>query len=238
MKVGQMSLRNVSDKCDYIQLDICGLNKEEALDKYKKYNSNKPIILHGDWTKNGASENNIKERYKDYIDIINSLKKETEILGITIHPPFKRKVSLDDFSDICNIIYKETGVLVFVENRSNKRIHLSSPEEIINYSKNHLMTIDIPQLYISCGYKEGLLIETLKDINMNNVKEIHFANILRTEKNSFVARKIDDGELNLDDILNYLPSDIYYTLEILGQVKTFDEMYDLLKYIEVNKHII
>lgn len=234
MKIGQMSLNKLSNKADYIQLDICGLNKEEALEKYKKYNTNKPVILHGDWDKKtGLSENNLRERYSEYLDIISSLKNETEILGITIHPPYRTKFSLIEIIEICQKFSKESNIPVFVENRSNKRINLSKPDEIIEFSKNNLMTIDIPQLYISCGYDEEVLVETLKEINMNNVKEIHFANILRTEKNSFVARKIYDGNINLNRVIKYLPKDIYYTLEILGGVKIFDDMYNLLSEMEV-----
>lgn len=229
MKIGQMSLKGLSNKCDYIQLDICGLTKEEALNKYRNYGTNKPIILHGDWDKkSGLSENNLRERYNEYLKIIFTLKNETEILGITIHPPYRSKFTLDEITEICDNLSKEADTPVFVENRSNKRINLSNPNEIIEYSKNYLMTIDIPQLYISCGYNEDKLIETLEKINMNNVKEIHFANILRTEKNSFVARKINDGNIDLNRVIKYLPIDSYYTLEILGGVKTFDNMYNLL----------
>lgn len=37
MKVGQISFKKLSDKSDYLQLDICGLNVEEALSKYNAY---------------------------------------------------------------------------------------------------------------------------------------------------------------------------------------------------------
>lgn len=233
MKIGQMSLKTVSPKSDYIQLDICGLTEEEALNRYKNYNTNKPIILHGDWDKKpGLSENKLRERYAEYLKIISALKKETNVLGITIHPPYRSKFALDEITEICESLSKEANIPVFVENRSNKRINLSKPNEIIEYSKSHLMTIDIPQLYISCEYSEENLIDTLKEINMANIKEIHFANILRTERNSFVARKIDDGNIDLNKILKYLPKDSYYTLEILGGIKTFENMYDLLLSME------
>ena len=50
--IGIMSIRGkLSDKADYLQLDICGLSANEALDRYISYNTNLPIILHGDWTK-------------------------------------------------------------------------------------------------------------------------------------------------------------------------------------------
>lgn len=53
MKFGQMNIRKVSGKADYVQLDICGLTVEEALDKYKIY-APLPVILHGDCTKKGT----------------------------------------------------------------------------------------------------------------------------------------------------------------------------------------
>lgn len=233
--IGQMSIKKLSNECDYLQLDICGLNVEEAIQKYKNYNSNKkPIILHGDWEKRiknslkKPSENNIENRYKDYIDIANELSKCTKVLGITIHPPYRKKVEWDNFIHICDLI-KQSNINVFVENRSSKKIYLSTGKEIIDYSQKHFMTIDIPQLYISCNYNEDYLIQVLKEINMNNVKEIHFANILRKEKHTFVGRKIQDGILDLSNIVKYLNKNAYYTLEILGGVNTFNNQKIILE---------
>ena len=234
MKIGQMSFKKLSSNADYLQLDICGYTVEECIDRYKEYNTNIPIILHGDWTKRnkkGTSENNLEFRYKDYIRIINELKVITKVIGITIHPPSKRTMSVDKLIEICSIIKRETNVLVLVENRSNKSLNLSNPEEIIQFSKNNLMTIDIPQLYISCGYDFTKLIDTLTRIETKNVVEVHLANI----KKSFVARKLNDGDLNIDYILKYLNKDAYYTLEILGGINIFNDMKEYLNEILLNK---
>lgn len=228
MLIGQMSIPKISDKADYLQLDVCGLDVESAVDRYVKYNTDLPVIIHGDWTKKGASENNLAKRVDDYINIINSLKEITTVYGITIHPPTRKTMTLSELKYYCNKIKQDTGVNVFVENRSNQRIWLSKSEEIIEFSKDNLMTIDIPQLYISCGYDEDKLIETLQLINMDNVSEIHLANILKKEKNTFVARKLNDGDLNIEKICKYLNKTSFYTLEILGGVNNFEIQKEIL----------
>ncbi|WCK57071.1 hypothetical protein PP175_28190 (plasmid) [Aneurinibacillus sp. Ricciae_BoGa-3] len=91
MKFGQMSLPRVSANADYIQLDICGLNKEQTLSRFLSYETNLPVILHGDWTKKGASENNIAQRKQEYVTIIQTLLKHTSVLGFTMHPLSERK---------------------------------------------------------------------------------------------------------------------------------------------------
>lgn len=229
MLIGQMSIPKVSEKANYLQLDVCGLSVEKAIDRFLKYNTELPVIIHGDWTKKGASENNLTQRVDDYIEIINKLKEMTTVYGITIHPPTRKTMSLDEMISICNKIKEDTNINVFVENRSNSRIWLSNIEEIIEFSKNYLMTIDIPQLYISCGYNQDLLIDTLKKINMENVSEIHLANILKKEKNTFVARKLNDGDLDLDKIIPLLNKKAFYTLEILGGLPTFESQKNILE---------
>lgn len=228
MLIGQMSIPKISDKADYLQLDISGLSKEEVLAKYLKYNTNLPVILHGDWTKNSASENNLASRVSDYIKIINKLKEFTIIYGITIHPPTRKTMSLDEFVYYGKQIKSHTNVEVFMENRSNKRMLLSDINDIVEFSNNHFMTIDIPQLYISCGYNEDVLFNTLSKINMENVKEFHLANVLKKEKNTFVARKLDDGELDIKKILSFLNLKSYFTLEILGGVTNFQVQKNIL----------
>lgn len=228
MKIGQMSIPKISEKADYLQLDICGLSIEDSVNRYKKYKTNIPVILHGDWSKKGASENNLKERIYDYINTIKILKEITLIYGITIHPPTRKTMSLYELIEYCQKIKYETGVDVFIENRSNKRILLSTPDEIISFSRNNLMTIDIPQLYISCGYDTNKLMNTLKNITMKNIKEIHLANLLRKDKNTLVARKLDDGDLDIKTIFKYLNHNAYYTLEILGGVPNFEKQKNIL----------
>lgn len=222
MKIGQMSFPKLSSKADYIQLDVCGLTAQQSVDRYKSYGTNLPVILHGDWEKKGNSENNIESRLHDYIEIIEALIDETAIIGLTMHPTYRKKVSFDDFQRFCGTITLNTGVSVFIENRSNQKIWLSTPEEIIRFSHIHAMTIDVPQLYISCGYDQVNFMETLKQINWDNVQEVHLANIKRQPPRTFVARKLDDGELDMADIFNYLKDVPCITLEILGGVPTFD----------------
>jgi hypothetical protein len=59
IKIGQISYPKLSGVADYLQLDICGLDKEQALNKYRSYNANIPVILHGDWEKKGNNANNL-----------------------------------------------------------------------------------------------------------------------------------------------------------------------------------
>lgn len=229
--IGQISYPKISTKTDYLQLDICGLQKEEAISKYLKYNKNIPIILHGDWTKKGFSENNIKERYVDYIEIINGLKEFTNIIGITIHPPFRKKVSKEEFLNYCKEITRQTDVDCFIENRSNEKIWFSTIDEIIELSKTHYMTIDIPQLFIRSEYNYDLLLKNLDLINWNNVKEIHLANIVKTDKNTFVGRQLEDGIFNVVDFKSILQKTPYITLEILGGINIFEKNKTLLEKI-------
>lgn len=224
--IGIMSIRGkLSDKADYLQLDICGLSANEALDRYISYNTNLPIILHGDWTKKDCSENNIRVRKEDYFYIIKLLQeKGVNILGFTIHPPARTKYSFDSFLEICNEIEHLTNVPIFIENRSAKNLWLSSPEEIVSFSNQHSMTIDIPQLYISCGYSKEYFIETLNKINKNNISEYHMGNLIRKEKHTYVARNLEEGEISFQNILALLnPKNTYITLEILGGNSTFEK---------------
>lgn len=242
MKIGQISYKGkqTSKSADYIQLDICGLNREEAIEKYKNYHTTLPVILHGDWKKDvvkkdgskiKVSENNLRTRKNDYIEIINAFKDITTVLGFTLHPPYRTKMKLDELKEIVKFIENKSKIEVFVENRSNKYLLLSDNNEIIEFSQDNIMTIDIPQLYISSGYDFELLINTLNNINKMNIREIHLANIIKKERNTFVGRKLNDGELDIPRILNTLQDiDPYYTLEILGGINTFDDMYKYMKY--------
>lgn len=223
MKIGQMSFPNLSKQADYLQLDICGLDVSSSVEKYLSYKKDIPVILHGDWTKKGCSENNLKDRLDDYIQIILALNNLTEVLGITIHPPSRNKMSLNELVACCELIKTKTGVSTFVENRSSQKLLLSSKEEIVEFSQNHFMTIDIPQLYISCGYNEEGLKNTLNLLNEENIKEIHLANVLRKDNRTFVARKLDDGILNIKEIISFLNPNAYCTLEILGGLPTFEK---------------
>lgn len=227
MKFGQMSFPRLSEKADYLQLDICGLTADEAIARYEAYGLSIPVVLHGDWTKKGHSENNVGSRWQEYVQIILRLKELTSVLGFTIHPPFRKKVPMKEFLDFCFKIQARSGVEVWIENRSNSKIWLSNPDEIIEFSKNHPMTIDIPQLYISCGYNNERLIEVLLQIEWKNVREMHMANVKRTEKNTFVGRKLRDGEIELDAFFLLFIDVPYWTFEILGGVPTFESQVEL-----------
>ena len=45
MKFGQMSIQKISPVADFLQLDICGLDTEQTLNRYRKYQSKIPVIL-------------------------------------------------------------------------------------------------------------------------------------------------------------------------------------------------
>lgn len=232
MKFGQItnSYKKYSTQVDYIQFDVCGLNKNESVEKLKetleKNNHIKDIILHSDWTKKGCSENNLPTRINDYIEIYNELSKYVNVIGITLHPMFRSKTSLDDFLELALKLNKY--MKVFIENRSSSKILISQPNDIIDISSKHDMTIDIPQLFISCKYNYNLFLETLSKINWDNVKEIHLANIKRVGNRTFVGRSLDDGELNINDLKPYLNNKLI-TLEILGGINTFEKNIDILK---------
>ena len=236
MKIGQITNihKQLDMSADYLQLDICGLDKNSALEKLIEYKKKNPylkeIILHGDWEKKGFSENNIDNRFAEYIDIINELSKHINIKGITIHPVNRNKYTYEEFIEYCNKISMYTSV--FIENRSAKNKYLSSPEEIIAASNKFKITLDIPQLYISCGYDKNKFEEVLNKINHKNVYEYHLGNIKKTNKNTFVARRLNDPEgiLDYQCIKKYLNKDSLFTLEILGGNKIFKEQQEYFRW--------
>ena len=232
MRFGQItnSYKKYSQLCDYIQFDICGLNKEESILKLRDTLHKNPhissIMLHSDWTKKGYSENNLPVRINDYIEIYNELSKTINVIGITLHPMFRSKSSLEDFLSLVEKL--ELFLPVYIENRSNSKILVSKPDEIISLSQVKLMTIDIPQLLISCNYEYDLFIKTLNCINWDNIKEIHLANLKRDGNRTYVGRSLDDGVINIKNIVPFIKNK-YITLEILGGEKTFERNIDIIK---------
>lgn len=222
MKIGQMTFNKISESADYLQLDMCGLSAHKTLNRYLSFSKDIGVILHGDWSKKGCSENNILNRVEEYIETINLLKEVTTVHGITIHPPYRKKIDFDIFLNACKYIEIETKISVFVENRSSSKLWLSTPDEIVNFSKNHDLTIDIPQLFISCNYNTNIFEDTLSKICWNNVKELHLANIKREQPRTYVARKLTDGELKYEKFIHYLIDVEYSTLEILGGHNVFN----------------
>lgn len=237
MKIGQMAFNRKSHISDFIQLDMCGIDKEAAILKFNSVSEGTTVILHGDWTKKGASENNIVQetRIQEYIDVIEYVKSKFDLVGITVHPPFKSKVPLTDFLEVVNRIELQTGCSIFIENRSNHKIHFSKPNEVVELTNIHSATIDIPQLYIACEYNEELFYETLTRLNWQNVEEIHLANLKRDGTRSYVGRKLNDsdGVLDIPRIVSYIKEQVnpYFTLEILGGVPTFETQSEYLRGI-------
>lgn len=240
---GQMSLKTISTYSDYLQLDICGLNVKESLNRYISYNTNIPIILHGDWSKKGVSENNLDLRYNEYIEIINELKKCTAVYGLTIHPPLKNKISLDDTLIYIDKIKNKTHSNVFLENRSNLKYNFSNPLDVVNYSEFIDVTVDIPQLFIACSYNEDYLIEILSKIK--NIKELHLGNlktqVYEGKRKTNIGIELDKGVLDYNRIFGYVDLNVYKTIEVLGGVSTFENCrtyVEAIKYnLDINKDI-
>ena len=233
MKFGQMSIQKISPVADFLQLDICGLDTEQTLNRYHKYQSKIPVILHGDWSKNNVSENDIlkRERVEEYKKIINTMKQEAVVHALTLHPPYRSKINFASFLEIVKEIEADTKTPVLVENRSNQRIWISQPKEIIEFSKIHPMTIDIPQLYIGCNYDKEEFLYVIKALNMENVKEVHLANLVVKNRYTFVARKIEDGIIDLSDlsrVMRKFNHNTFVTFEILGGVQTFEQQREML----------
>ena len=234
MRFGQISnsYLKYSSIIDYLQFDICGLDKNQAIAKLKTtLSKNKhvnSIILHSDWSKKGCSENNLPLRIYDYIEIYNEFSKYINVIGLTLHPMFRSKIDIDGFLNFVSILEKEIDV--FIENRSNSKILVSKSAETIELSKYKKMTIDIPQLLISSDYNYKIFIETLNNIDWQNIKEIHLANIKRDGNRTYVGRSLDDGIININDIVPYI-KDKYITLEILGGQKAFERNVNIIKNI-------
>lgn len=232
MKFGQITnnYKKYSQQCDYIQFDICGLNKEESILKLKETLDKNPhisnIILHSDWTKKGCSENNLPTRINDYIEIYKELSKYINVIAITLHPMFRSKSSLENFLSLVEKL--ELHLPVYIENRSNSKILISNPNEIISISQLKLMTIDIPQLLISCDYNYDLFLNTINHINWDNVKEVHLANLKRDGNRTYVGRSLDDGIINIDDFAPLIKGK-YITFEILGGEKVFEKNMNTIK---------
>ena len=233
--IGQISFPIVAETSDYIQLDICGLTANEAVESYLCYQTDKPIFLHGDWEKKGQSENNLAERIPAYVDIIQSLSQHTNVLGFTLHPMHKRKISLDAFIELVQAFQSDTDVPVLIENRSQSKIHVSTPEEVIGMSHQHPMTLDIPQLFIQASFDMDILVSILDELNWSNIHEVHLANVKRNPPRTYVGRQLDDGLLDIDRLVPYVKRVNAITLEMLGGQRVFDKNYNDLYGISVRK---
>lgn len=226
MNIGQISYRKIAPKSSHVLLNICGMKEQEAT-QYALLHKTKPFILHGDWNKQGCHENNFlkNDRRSEYVDVIRALQAQYELKGFCLHPVYRTKSSLSDFLSLKEQFEEEAGIPIFVENRSHQGILLSRPTEIIHTSHHHQMTIDIPQLFISCGYDENLTLQTLKQLCWSNVKEIHLANVCRLDGRTYVGRRLSDpnGLLDIPKYVPFLKQVEHITLEILGGVRVFEE---------------
>lgn len=226
MNIGQISYRRISPHSDYVLLNICGMKAQEAIE-YAALHETKPFILHGDWNKQGCHENNFlkTDRRSEYVAVIQALQPQYELKGFCLHPVYRTKSSLLDFLSLKEQFEDQAGIPIFVENRSHQGILLSRSTEIIHTSQRHLMTIDIPQLFISCGYDEESTIQTLRQLSWENVKEIHLANVCRMDGRTYVGRRLSDpnGLLDIRKYIPFLKQVNQVTLEILGGVRVFEE---------------
>lgn len=72
----------------------------------------------------------------------------------------------------------------------------------------------------------------VKNISWQNIKELHLANLKKTEKDTLVAQKLNDGLLNYQEILSYLPNEAFITFEILGGISTFESQIDVFSNLK------
>ncbi|BBW98883.1 hypothetical protein [Geobacillus subterraneus] len=221
MLVGQMGYQARSCWADYVQLDVCGKSVTDVCQQWEVHPCER-VILHGDWTKRGASENDIGKRWREYVEMILALKAKTHVLGITIHPPSRRQWPLSSFLEICGWIEREACVPVFVENRSDSSRWFSSVEEILKGLEFVRMTIDLPQLWISCRYDNSLFLSVCERLQRAPIGELHVANAKRINGRTYVGRKLNDGEIWLEEALQRLSHVPLGTLEILGGAATFE----------------
>lgn len=183
MKIGQRYSGNgyISNRADYIQFDICGLDTTEIVQRYFSYKIDRPMVLLGDYI---SEQRNVKidnmlgaERIYEVKEAIKTLQAfKAEIWGITLEPLSRKgleKIPEIDFSDFVNKISEILGIPVFIKNTSNKDLFLSNPEEIISFSKSNLVTIDIEELYKTCDSNIDILLKTANDLNKENIKEVH-----------------------------------------------------------------
>lgn len=54
----------------------------------------------------------------------------------------------------------------------------------------------------------------------------------KTEKDTLVAQKLNDGLLNYQEILSYLPNEAFITFEILGGISTFESQIDVFSNLK------
>lgn len=226
-KFGQMWSSQISEMADYVQFPISGLTPEEVVEKLKNARIKLPLMLHGDWERNASPDTILdKNRQGEYIQIINCLREEGyRVLGLTIHPPKRKKGSMDDLIKAVKTIHEETDALVLVENRSNPKYMVSIPEEIKYIADYVPVTLDIQGLYIALGYDKEKIISSLKELRYcQNIRELHIGDVKRGR----VCLGLGRGDL-FECVKDVLPPARYRTIEVLGGRKTFDEAVERLQ---------
>jgi hypothetical protein len=213
----------ISKMADYVQLNICGLNAIEVVQKYFLYEIDKPIILLGDYDskKRNAHEDNMlkADRIYEVKDAIKSLQAfGAEILAITFQPVTREglrnlgfTISFDEYIAKLNEIYH---VPVFVKNRYNKEFFLSTPEEVVNFSHKFKMTLDGVLLLKSCNNDVGCFMDTLEKINWDNVCEIHVKHMSFGENGLQGEKELNTLAVKATDVTSYAKRVKYLTFMV------------------------
>ncbi|MFJ8247341.1 hypothetical protein [Peribacillus asahii] len=198
---------------EYIQLDICGLSPIDIIQKYFLYEINKPIILLGDYTnasRNSTEDDMLKaERMYQIKDAIKSLQAfGAEIIGITFNPVSRdglRSAFGDNisFKNYVNKLIDIYDIPVLIKNSNDKRLFLSTPEEVIDFTQTHKITLSIQELCESCNCSPSHFIDLLSKLNMKNIIETHVKHIDVDENGRPVNRWLESRNIELSKILKY-----------------------------------
>lgn len=201
----------VSEMADYIQFDISGLKPIDIIQKYFLYEIEKPIILLGDYEKEGSGFTQDSmlnaERIYEIKDVIESLKMfGAEILGLTLTPVsrigIKKFGTQACFYEFVNKLIAIYQVPVFIKNTNNKELFLSTPQEVIEFTQKYNLTFDGGDLNDVCESNEQYA-ECYKKINWNNVKELHVKH--SKLQDGKIHRSVErEKSINLNTVIEYL----------------------------------
>lgn len=224
----------VSGLANYVQLDITGLNASDIVRTYFELKIDKPIILFLDNVQ--KQEDKIflddilkAEKIYDVKDAIVSLKAfGADVLALTLTPVSReglhnlnnssekivKTIGFNDWMDKLNDIYK---IPVLAKNTRDKELFLSYPEEIIEFSKNHKITLDSIELVDTLiEEKEEQYLEFIHRINRKNIQEVHLKDIESCKK-----------------ISNYYEIETYSNLTTFNYDQCYQKMLN-----EFAKHIV
>ena len=195
----------------YVQFDICGLSPIEIIQKYFLYEIDKPMILLGDYShdNNDITQDNmlIAERIYEIKDVIESLKAfGAEILGLTLTPVSRTGItkfgSNACFKEYVKKLYSIYQVPVFIKNTNNRDLFLSTPEEVIDFTKEFYLTFDGGELNDVCD-SDADYAECYKKINWNNVKELHVKHA-KIENGTIHRSKDREEKIKVSSVIDYL----------------------------------